>query len=157
MLKTIENKRSGKVISLGTLPSCSTATVANADTSSDDDMEMELSDYKLSSANNFLWSSNMKSTINEFLVAATTSSTKSAAPPATQKHSSSVTTDEMSLSESDITTNTSMPATNTPSNQSSIPRRTSSAGTQPAIATTSNVGEQDEDTQSMEMSSISID
>ncbi|XP_073827165.1 cell division cycle protein 23 [Musca autumnalis] len=170
LLKTIENKRSGKVISLDTLPSCSTATVANADTSSDDDMDMELSDYKLSHKE-FLWrscggsgglpgssaaaTSSMKSSVNDS-VAQVSSSSKSAAL-GTQKLSSSVTADEMSLSESDLNTNTSMPATNTGSNLSSIPRRTSSSGTQPAIATTSNIGEQDEDTQSMEMSSISID
>ncbi|XP_013103699.2 cell division cycle protein 23 homolog [Stomoxys calcitrans] len=171
LLKTIENKRSGKVISLGNLPSCSTATVANADTSSDDDMEMELSDYKLSPNAPFLVgdrglvaasSSSIKSsantTANEMLITASSSVTNKS-PLETlhslgsQKFSSSVTTDEMSLSESDVTTNTSLPAT---SSNPSLPRRTSSSGTQPALAIP-NIGEQDEDTQSMEMSSISID
>lgn len=158
---------------MGNLPSCSTATVANADTSSDDDMEMELSDYKLS-PNDYLLSnrcggigssatSTMKHsalTNTSDIVVASTSSNKSPLETlhsvGSQKLSSSVTTDEMSLSESDLTTNTSLPATTTTSNPS-IPRRTSSSGgTQPAIATL-NIGEQDEDTQSMEMSSISID
>lgn len=68
-----------------------------------------------------------------------------------QRRISAIIADDMSLTESDITANTSVATTNTPSNINS--RRTLASSSNPA----QNIEEEDDDTHSMEMSSISID
>lgn len=173
LLKSIENKRSGKVVTLGTLPTASTATVTNADTTVDDDMEMELSDYKFipktfglnnnhagtSTGNIDATATSFKSstTTNEAVIATNISKSLADGPSSTAavQRLSSGTTDEMSLSESDILTTSSIVTTNTPSNANV--RRTESLSTNSAADATQSVEEEDEYTQSMEMSSISID
>lgn len=146
--------------------STSASNVANADTSSDDDMDMELSEFKAmeymisncatsggnSNTGNEDTSVSFKSTANTTTNDVATSTSKAALESLTttvERGHSSV-KEDMSLSESDLTTNISIPPANTPAN---ISRRTLATTTNPAH----NIGEEDEDTHSMEMSSISID
>ncbi|XP_065358342.1 cell division cycle protein 23 homolog [Calliphora vicina] len=167
LLKTIENKRKIIISVAGGQAagnSNSANNVANADTSSDGDMDMELSEFKF----NEYMMSNRPSTssaaaANDISVSFKTSgnmtnevgtSTHQSTLDVQQQHKMSATIgDDMSLSESDMTANTSIATNNTPSNIHS--RRT--------LASTSNAAqiivetEEDDDTHSMEMSSISID
>lgn len=166
MLKTIENKRK-LLISLGGggNAGCSTAVgnTANADTSSDGDMDMELSDYKF---NDFVISNRGNVSIieagssnvaaNETSVSFktstnTTNEVGTSTDGVQQRKVSAIIADDMSLTESDITANTSIATTNTPLNMTS--RRTLASSSNPA----QNIDEEDDDTHSMEMSSISID
>ncbi|KAI8117955.1 Cell division cycle protein 23 like protein [Lucilia cuprina] len=162
LLKTIENKRK-ILISLGAGGTGN--NVANADTSSDGDMDMELSDFKF---NEYMLSNRATSsaaagvagsvdTSVSFKTSANMTnevgtSTSQGTLDVQQGKISVIVGDDMSLSESDMTANTSI-ATNTPSNVHS--RRT--------LASASNAAhnivetEEDDDTHSMEMSSISID
>lgn len=163
-MKTIENKRK-ILISLGGAAASGSNTgnnVANADTSSDGDMDMELSDYKY---NEYIIGGNRASTggtagndtsVSFKTTANTTNEVGSSTNQSTldvqqQRKMSSIVADDMSLSESDMTANTSIATTNTPSNI----RRTLASNSNPANNIVET--EEDDDTHSMEMSSISID
>lgn len=164
LLKTIENKRK-ILISLGAPAagnSNSATNVANADTSSDGDMDMELSDYKFNE-----YMSN-RASMGGVAPSDTSVSFKSSANTTNEVGTStnlvttdvhhrkvvSIVADDMSLSESNMTANTSIATTNTPSNIYS--RRTLASTSNPAHNIIEG-GEDNDNTNSLEMSSISID
>ncbi|TMW41168.1 hypothetical protein DOY81_013753, partial [Sarcophaga bullata] len=158
LLKTIENKRKLLIFTLGSAAIWCTKGVgnntANADTSSDGEMDMELSDYKF---NDFVISNRGGVSIIEagssniagndtsvsFKTSAnTTNEVGTSTTDVQQRKISAIIADDMSLTET---------TTNTPSNINS--RRTLASSSNPA----QNIEEEDDDTHSMEMSSISID
>lgn len=132
---------------------------ANADTSSDGDMDMELSDIKFNEYLSNRGGSNNNDTSVSFKTSANTTnevgtSINQSSQDVRQFKMNSIVLDEMSLSESDITTNTSISTTHTPSNV--LPRRTL-ARTANRVQNIADGEEDDDDTHSMEMSSVSID
>uniref|UniRef100_A0A1B0FIR9 Cyclosome subunit 8 n=1 Tax=Glossina morsitans morsitans TaxID=37546 RepID=A0A1B0FIR9_GLOMM len=171
LLKTIENKRTGKIIAVRGVSTGCSLSKANVDTSSDDDMDMELSDYKFPSLDYLGKSRILPATGNEpgssfksaHRTAANVSEAASTSTRATLEPLSvtiarrrAPLTDDMSLSESELT-NTSIPTTYT------ISTNTNSRHNLPTTTTAANASsanpadDEDEDTHSMEISSISID
>ncbi|XP_036327732.1 cell division cycle protein 23 homolog [Rhagoletis pomonella] len=146
LLKTIENKRSGKVAtSEGEANSSTNANVIAADTSSDDDMEMELSDYK------YLCSDYVLSCQSDFKESKKTPAATGYST--TNSHLISTAAD-MSLNESEMaassSTNEICPSTSTAA--------TFAIGQQTEKPIEARDSESNDDEQnSMEISSISID
>uniref|UniRef100_A0A1A9WZY1 Cyclosome subunit 8 n=1 Tax=Glossina brevipalpis TaxID=37001 RepID=A0A1A9WZY1_9MUSC len=173
LLKTIENKRSGKIITIRGVSTSGTLSKPNVDTSSDDDMDMELSDYKFPALECLSKSRILPSSGNEagssFKIAqriatnlneTASTSTRATLEPlsVTIARRRTPLTDDMSLSESELTSNTSVPPTTY-----TVSTNTQSRHNLPTTATTANASstnpaeDEDEDTHSMEVSSISID
>ncbi|CAD6998419.1 cell division cycle protein 23 homolog [Ceratitis capitata] len=146
LLKTIENKRSGQAITSDSeVNNSSNANVIAADTSSDDDMEMELSEY-LCSDYVLAGQSNTKGPPK---------TTATSAESATNSHLASSTA-EMSLNESEMVAsnnaNESGPSTSAAAAAARSLLRQNERSTAPT-----HLESNDDEPHSMEISSISID
>ncbi|XP_067625055.1 cell division cycle protein 23 homolog [Eurosta solidaginis] len=144
LLKTIENKRSGKLGSSDGESNSANANVIAADTSSDDDMDMELSDYK------YLCSDYVLSCQSNAKVAKTTAAT--AADSATNSRLISTTTD-ISLNESEMIASSSVNDIGPSTSAAAAIAMEQKAAKSPQV----KEAESNDELHSMEISSISID